>query len=116
MKVLVAYEHSYRFYREVIARGMTNYRPHLQVRHSGLRELNSELLLFDPEAVVSSQPPRVLDTTGGGYRAAVWVELPVEPSCAAQICLDGNHVKKLHNPTLVEVLCALDEAEALLGS
>ena len=66
--------------------------------------------------VVSSQPPSVVDATGGGYRAAVWVELPVEPSCAAQICLDGNHVKKLHNPTLVEVLCVLDEAEALLGS
>jgi hypothetical protein len=111
MKVLVAYEHRYRFYREVIARGITNHRPHLHVRHSGLQELNSELALFDPEAVISSQPNSI-DPTGGGYRVA-WVELPVEPSCAADICLDGNHVK-LHNPTLVEVVSVLDEAEALL--
>jgi hypothetical protein len=76
-----SYEHRYRFYREVIARGITNHRPHLHVRHSGLQELNSELALFDPEAVISSQPLSV-DPTGGGYRVA-WVELPVEPSCAA---------------------------------
>ena len=31
MKVLVAYDYRYRFYREVIARGIGNHRPHLQV-------------------------------------------------------------------------------------
>jgi len=56
MKVLVAYEYRYRFYREVIARAIGTRRPHLQVRHVGLEELNGELELFDPHAVVSSQP------------------------------------------------------------
>jgi hypothetical protein len=56
MKVLVAYDYRYRFYREVIARGIGNHRPHLQVRHAGLEELKRELVLFDPHAVISSQP------------------------------------------------------------
>ena len=43
------------------------------------------------------------------------MELPAEPSCPADICLDGTHVK-VHNPTLVELASVLDEAEALLRS
>ena len=39
----------------------------------------------------------------------------MEPSFSADICLDGNHVRA-RNPTLVEVLSALDEAEELLES
>ena len=108
MKVLVAYEHRYRFYREAIARGIGNHRPHLQVCHAGLEERNRELVLFDPHAVISSQPTSI----DPGSRA-VWVELPVEPSSLAVICLDGNHVRA-RNPTLVEVLSVLDEAEELL--
>ena len=110
MKVLVAYEYRYRFYREVIARGISNHRPRLQVRHTGLEELERELVLFDPDAVVSSQPNSVDPT--GNYRAA-WVELPVEPSSPADICLDGNHVKA-HNLALKELVSVLDGAEALL--
>jgi hypothetical protein len=110
MKVLVAYEYRCRFYREVIARAIANHRPHLQVRHVGLEELNGELELFDPHAVVSSQPNGV-----DARNTVAWVELPVEPSSPAVICLDGNHVKA-DNLTLVGVLRVLDEAEALLRS
>jgi hypothetical protein len=78
MRVLVAYEYRYRFYREVIAKAIADHRPHLQ-------ELGKELVLFDPHVVVSSQPYR-LDTTN---TLAAWVELPVEPSSAAQIHLGG---------------------------
>jgi len=109
MKVLVAYEYRYRFYREVIARAISNHRPHLQVRHVGLEELRQELVLFDPHAVVSSQP-NSFDTTN---TVEVWIELPVEPSSPAEICLGGKH-EKASNLTLAEVLCALDEAETLL--
>jgi hypothetical protein len=110
MKVLVAYEYRHRFYSEVIARGITNPRPHLQVRPTGLEELKRELVVFDPDAVVSSQPQRRIDPSS---TRAAWVELPVESSSPADICLDGNHAKA-HNPTLEELLCVLDEAEALL--
>jgi hypothetical protein len=61
---------------------------------------------FDPHAVISSQPTSI----DPGSRA-VWVE----PSFSADICLDGNYVSAC-NPTLVEVLSVLDEAEELLES
>ena len=110
MKVLVAYEYRYRFYREVIARGICSHRPHLQVRHTGLEELERELVVFDPGAVVSSQPNSVDPISGD---RAAWVELPVEPSSEADICLDGAHVKA-HNLALKELVSVLDGAEALL--
>jgi hypothetical protein len=78
MKVLVAYEYRYRFYREVIARGISNHRPHLQVRHTGLEDLKRELVHFDPHAVISSQP-NSLDLGNG---RAAWVELPAERPCS----------------------------------
>ena len=109
MKVLVAYEYRYRFYREVIARAIVNHRPHLQVRHVGLEQLKRELVLLDPHAVISSQPNGI----DASNTVVAWVELPVEPSSPGNICLDGNHVKA-DNLTLVEVLRVLDEAEALL--
>jgi hypothetical protein len=109
MRVLVAYEYRYRFYREVFAKAIADHRPHLQVCHSELEELGKELVLFDPHVVVSSQPYR-LDTTN---TLAAWVELPVEPSSAAQIHLGGKHLKA-SKLTLAEVLCVLDEAEGLL--
>ena len=108
MKVLVAYEYRYRFYREVIARGICSHRPHLHVRHTGLEELERELVVFDPGAVVSSQPNSVEAGT-----TVAWVELPVEPSSEADICLDGAHVKA-HNLALKELVSVLDGAEALL--
>ena len=109
MKVLVAYEYRYRFYREVIARAIVNHRPHLQVRHVGLEQLKRELGLFDPHAVISSQPNGV----DSSNNRAVWVELPAEPSSPADICLDGDHVKVDSLP-LMELISILDEAEALL--
>ena len=109
MKVLVAYEYRYRFCREVIARGIKNHRPHLQVRHVELEQLKRELVLFDPHAVISSQSSSIDPSNN----RVAWVELPAEPSSPADICLDGNHVRS-DNPTLVEVVSVLDEAEALL--
>ena len=108
MKVLVAYEDNYRFYRQVIARAIGNLRPQLEVRCVGLEKLERELVLFDPHAVVSGQASG-LDP---GNRTA-WVELTVEPSYPADIRLDGGHTKT-ENPTLADVLSVLDEAEEQL--
>ena len=110
MKVLIAYEYKYRFYSEVLAKGITKHRPHLHVRPTGLKHFESELEVFDPHAVVSSQPLSNIDPTNN---RAAWVELPAEPSSPADICLDGNHAKA-YNPTLGELVSVLDEAEALV--
>jgi hypothetical protein len=109
MKVLVAYEYTFRFYSEVLAEAIADHRPHLDVRPTGTEHLTRELVLFDPDAVISSQPNGV----DSSNNRAVWVELPAEPSSPADICLDGTHVKA-HNPTLMELVAVLDEAEALL--
>ena len=50
MKVLIAYEYKYRFYSEVLAKGITKHRPHLHVRPTGLKHFESELIVFDPHA------------------------------------------------------------------
>ena len=64
MKVLVAYEYRCRFYREVIARAIANHRPHLtHVPHVGLEELNTELVVFDPHVLISSQPTTTSTTS-----------------------------------------------------
>jgi hypothetical protein len=73
-----------------------------------LESLNRELVLFEPHAVVSSQP----NSVDPGNTVA-WVELPVEPSSPGDICLDGNHVRA-DNLSLEELVSVLDEAEALL--
>ena len=108
MKVLVAYEDKYRFYRQVIARAIGNLRPQLEVRCARLEKLERELVLFDPHVVVSSQANDV----DRGSRTA-WVELPVEPSYPADIRLAGDRTKT-ENPTLADVLSVLDEAEERL--
>jgi hypothetical protein len=90
MKVLVAYEYTFRFYSEVLAEALADHRPH-------------------PDAVISSQPNGV----DSSNNRAVWVELPAEPSSPADICLDGDHVKVDSLP-LMELISILDEAEALL--
>jgi hypothetical protein len=68
------------------------------------------LVLYEPHAVISSQP----NSIDPANNKVAWVELPVEPSSPADICLDGNH-REAYNPTLVELVSVLDEAEALLA-
>jgi hypothetical protein len=85
VRILVAYEYRYRFYREVVAKAIRDHRPDLQVRHVALEEQGKELVLFDPHAVVSSQPepPDYTNTVA-------WVELPAELSTAAKIHLNAS--------------------------
>ena len=108
MRVLVAYENRYRFYREVLARTITYHRPHLQVRHDELEELGKGLVLFDPHTLVSSQPECL-----GTSDTLAWVELPAEPSSAARIRLGGKH-EEASNLSLAEVMSVLDRVEELL--
>jgi hypothetical protein len=108
MKVLFAYEYTFRFYSEVLAEAIADHRPHLDVRPTGTEHLTRELVLFDPDAVISSQPNGV----DSSNNRTVWVELPAEPSSPADICLDGDHVKVDSLP-LMELISILDEAEAL---
>jgi hypothetical protein len=111
MRVLVAYEEMYRSYRSVIAKAIEDLRPHLQVRCVPLGAAMEEALVrFDPHVVICSRPSA--EYPMGGSRAG-WVEMPVEPAQAGDICLEGEH-EGAANPDLRKVLSVLDEAEEKL--
>jgi hypothetical protein len=106
MRVLVAYEETYCFYRSVIARAIEDHRPHLEVRLVALEAIEEALAGFDPHAVVCSRPSSEYPSSG---RRGTWVELPADPTQKGDICLGGYREGPL-NPGLAKLLSVLDEA------
>jgi len=109
MRILVAYEETYCFYRSVISRAIEYHRPHLQVRSVALGGMEEALVGFDPHVVICSRPS---DEYPGRGRGA-WMELPADPTQTGDICLDGDYERSL-NPGLARLLRVLDEAEEKL--
>ena len=109
MRVLVAYEETYRSYRDAIVRAIRDHRPHFTVLDITPQEFEASLERFEPHAVVSSRPSA--EYPGGGRGA--WVELPTEPSQSGDVCVGGDHDGTV-NPNLEKVLGALDGAEERL--
>ena len=108
LRVVAAYEDSYRFYRQVLAKAIEDLRPHLQVRSVALGAMEATLERFDPHVVVCSRPNTEYTTRHGGVGA--WVELPVEPSEPGEICHEGQY-EEAFSPELTKVLSVLDEIE-----
>lgn len=113
MRVLVAFENLRSVYSHTIARALRELRPGLEVRSSGLDELERELEGFNPHVVVCSRP----NGTHPGVRGA-WVHIPTEDGPGdderlAQICLDGERWRT-DGPPLSELLEVLDETQERL--
>jgi hypothetical protein len=113
MRVLVAFEDVRSAYSCTIARAIRELRSGLEVRSSGLDELERELESFDPHVVVCSRP----NGTHPGVRGA-WVHIPTEDGLGdderlAQICLDGEKWRT-DGPPLTELLGVLDETQRRL--
>jgi hypothetical protein len=108
MKVLVAYEESYRSYGQLITKAIREMRPGLEVHSAGIGALGEELGRFEPHVVICSRSSS--DYPGG---RAAWVEIPVEPARPSHVCLDGDHEETV-NPGLAKVLSVLDETEQRL--
>jgi hypothetical protein len=109
MKVLVVCEERYRCYRLLIAEAIANRRPHLHLRSTALGAIETALEGFDPHVVLCSRP----NTEYPNECRAAWVELPVDPTQAGDICLNGEH-EEILNPDLAMVLSVLDEAQEQL--
>ena len=115
MRVLVAFEDFRSVYSRTIARAIRELRPGLEVRLSGLGDLEQELEGFDPHVVVCSQPNGAHPT---GARGA-WVHIPTEDGLEddeerlARICLDGERWRT-DGPPLSELLEVLDETQRRL--
>ena len=123
MRVLVSFDGTHRSYRELIARALRKVRPHLEVRHAPLDDLDAQLLSFEPHVVVCSLPHSAAkgeakgadpDARAQSASRGAWVTAPVDTSRLAEICLDGE-VWNTDGPLLSEVLEIIDETEAQLN-
>jgi hypothetical protein len=128
LRVLVSFEDTHSSYRILIACALRKLRPHLEVRHAPLDDLDAQLRFFEPHVVVCSLPNS--EATGAAKGEAngaedpiasarsasrgAWVAAPIDTSRPAEICLDGE-VWNTHGPPLSEVLEIIDETEARLS-
>ena len=123
MRVLVSFDDTHRSYRILIACALSKLRPHLEVRHAPLDDLDAQLSSFEPHVVVCSLPHSAAEGEANGAEDPIasarsvgtgaWVMAPVDTSRPAEICLDGE-AWSTHGPPLSEVLEIIDETEARL--
>jgi hypothetical protein len=103
MHVLVAFEESYRIYRETIAAALRILRPETEVKSTTLEELEWELERFDPQVVICSRHKEVEP----GIRL-IWIELSVDPTMPTKISVGGRHFERA-NPTIEVLLEVIEE-------
>ncbi len=108
MRVLIAYEDSYRAYGEALERAIRGLRPSVGVSLVRARQLAEEVGSLDPHLVVSGKP----NTVDPGGRAA-WVTLSEEPEEPSEACVGGRRAG-MENPGMEELLAVLDETEELV--
>jgi hypothetical protein len=99
----VAFEESYRIYRETIAAALRVLRPETEVKSTILEELEGELERFDPQVVICSGHKEVEP----GIRLA-WIELSIDPTMPNKISVGGRHYERT-NPTMEELLKVIEE-------
>jgi hypothetical protein len=99
----VAFEESYRTYRDAIAAVLRILRPEAEVKSTTLEELEEELERFDPQMVICSVHKEVESGT-----RLVWIELPVDPTMPTKITVDRHHFERT-NPTVEELLEVIEE-------
>jgi hypothetical protein len=107
-RILIAFEDEYRAYREAIAAAIRVLRPRAQVETAGLDALAEEVERLDPHLVICSRPNTV-DPRG----RPAWVELPIDPTRPARVCVGGRYSERT-NPTMEVLLGVVDEVEEQL--
>jgi hypothetical protein len=98
----VAFEESYRTYRETIAAALRVLRPGTEVKSTTLEELEGELERFDPQVVICSGHKEVEPGT-----RLIWIELSIDPTMPTKISVGGRHFERT-NPTVEELLEVID--------
>ena len=113
VRVLVAFEETYRAYGDAIVRAIRNTYPRLEVvAVADVRELEAEVALFDPHLVItsrSSHPAPLASRRGTLSR----VKLSVDPNQPSLLCVDGQGRESL-NPSLEELLDVVEDTESML--
>ena len=113
VRILVAFEDTYRAYGDAIVRAIRNTYPRLEVvAVADVRELEAEVALFDPHLVItsrSSHPAPLASRRGTLSR----VKLSVDPNQPSLLCVDGQGRESL-NPSLEELLDVVEDTESML--
>jgi hypothetical protein len=108
-RILVTLEDEYRAYREVLAAAIRVLRPAARVESADLEALAEEIERLDPHLVVCSRPNTV-DPAG----RSAWVELPIDPTRPARVCVGGRYSERT-NPTLEVLVGIVDVVEEQLA-
>jgi hypothetical protein len=113
VRVLVAFEDTYRAYGDAIVRAIRSTYPRIEVvAAADVRELEAEVALFDPHLVItsrSSHPAPLASRRGRLSR----VKLSVDPNQPSLLCMDGQRRESL-NPSLEELLHVVEDTESML--
>jgi hypothetical protein len=110
MRILAAFEESYRVYQDAIANAVLACRPHTEVLATEQDALQAEVARIDPDLVICSQHKKnAIDVTD----LPAWFKVPTGSELSAELYLDGEY-SRVENPGLVELLWFVDEAEKFL--
>ena len=107
MRILVAFAHNFRAYRETIAAAIRVLRPGVEVETTSLETLGEHIERFDPHLVIGTQSSAVVP----GSRPA-WVELSLDPLQPSKVCVGGRYSERT-NATLGMLLEVIDDVEEL---
>jgi hypothetical protein len=111
MRILIDFEDEYRSYRDFIAGAFRQARPGDEVVAVAEATTLEEVVgRIDPDLVITS-PPISADPI---EERAAWVELSLDPDKPSRFRVGGRCWESF-NPSLKDLLWAIDEAERLLG-
>jgi len=105
---LIALEHEYRAYREVLAAGVKSMRPGAQVATTLPALIEEEVARFDPQVIICSGSSGAADSGN----ATTWIRLSTDPSLPTVVRLGGRRFEQ-SNPNLDALLAIVDETGRL---
>jgi hypothetical protein len=109
MKVLVAFEKEYRAYMAAIAAAIRMFRSNIEVALTNTDQLEAEVERFDPQLVICSSP---IPSNPVAPQLMAWIELSPDPDQQSRFQV-GEHSWESTNPSLSEILPAVDETQRL---
>ena len=108
MRVLVSFGREYRAYMEAIASAIREFRPDTEVAVADARELEAEVERFDPELVITSPP--VTENLLAEQLARIELSPDTGKPSGFRV---GERRWETTNPTLGEILSAVDETKSV---
>jgi len=110
LKILLAFEKEYRAYITAIADAIRMFRSDVEVVLTDSRELVAEVEHFNPQMVICSSP---IPSNPVAPQIVGFIELSPEPDQPSKFRLGEHYSWESTNPTLGEILPAVDETKRL---